>query len=331
VTALLKVFRSGHQTSDSIYQWLLELRSQALTPESGFAVSTVFRAKLGDRDDFYFAGVNAESCDHRLSTHGEEGAIAAAMTGLGRHAELVEGWVMGAPANIKPNDISPFTGSFASCCGKCRQQLAGLAAPQMPIHEMALNGQSQTVTLGESLPRPFSFRNFSAPVATNTVTSPAPEPTHIAERLIRQRPQDTHAISQWLRELDSVDEASKISQSIVLRLDNGAYVAGVKVEEAAFVSISAAQAAVAITLAEFGPCHVEEAWVFTKGRDGKELQPRQYGTLPLSGLQTLLQVATSPDIPLHYIAVDGHAIDATLLGAALLAPSSARPLQTYTT
>lgn len=326
----LNVFRSGHLSPAEVFQWLLDLRGHPNNPESGFDVTTVFRARIGKRDDFYFAGVNVENADHRLSTHGEEGAIAAAVTGLGKEAELVEGWVMGAPRGLKPTDNNPFVHNFASCCGKCRQQLAGLASPDMPVYEFALSGQSQAVRLGDTLPRLFSFRNFIAEaIPAADALALAPTPAQVAHRVMRAGPQTLTQIAQWLRDLDSIDHASKISQSAVLRLDNGAYVAGTKVEEAAFVSISAPQAAVAIAHAQFGPCKVKEAWVFTKGRDGKELQPGQFGTLPMSGLQTLLQVATSPDIPLHYIAADGHVIDTTLMGAARLAPTSARPLQNY--
>ena len=96
-------------------------------------------------------------------------------------------------------------------------------------------------------------------------------------------------ILDWLQNLQPVDYISKKPQALVLRLDNGAYVAGVRVEEAAFISINAAQAAASIAISEFGPgIRIEEAWA-----RGEALLP--------SALQTLRQFSkTGGDVPLSF-------------------------------
>ena len=138
----MKVFRKSHTplTQEDITQWLREMRDTPYVAASGFAVTCVFRAKIGDDDSYYFTGVNVENPDHRLATHGEEGGIAAIATALGKKAEIVEGWVMGAPKDLKVGDDSFLANNCVSCCGKCRQQIAGLAAPSVAIHSISLNG-----------------------------------------------------------------------------------------------------------------------------------------------------------------------------------------------
>lgn len=260
----------------------MELRANAYIPESGFAVAAVFRARAAGEEDYYFAGVNVENADHRLSTHGEEGAIAALVTALGPSAEIAEGWVLGA---VREN---PSPEALASCCGKCRQQIAGLAPPAVKIHYLSPGGVARaTTTVGDFLPGLFSFRDYIAGFAQRP-SAAVPPTAAVAERLIRKAPLGADDIKSWLGSLESVDHASHVPQVAVLRLANGYYVAGVKVEEAAFNDISAMQAALAIASAAFGPIRAEEVWVRTKGK------------LPLSSQQSL--AAFSADgVTIHYI------------------------------
>ena len=322
----MKIFRKGNLSEKEIHQWLLDLRGNPHVPESGFDVSAVFRVRAGGQDDLYFAGVNAENIDHRLSSHGEEGVISAMVTALGKKAELVEGWVMGAPRGVKPGDATPFADMKASCCGKCRQQVAGFAAEDVKVHSFSLNGDKSTTTVGAFLPDLFSFRQYIPEILEKKAGDAAANeiPTDIESLLIRKGPLKEAEIEAWLRDLESVDYASNVSQSVVVKLDNGYYVAGTKVEEAAFVSINAAMAAAAISASEFGGgAKIEEAWVYTKGRAGKELPKNAYGTLPLSAVQTLAEFSGGRDIPLYYLG-DQSSLDTTLFKAARLAPVSQR-------
>jgi cytidine deaminase len=251
----MKIFRKGKLSKAEIIQWLREIRANAYIPESGYAVAAVFRARVAGVDDYYFAGVNVENAEHRLSTHGEEGAIAAMVTGLGKRAEIAEGWVMGAP-----KDAPRTHGSSGSCCGKCRQQIAGFAAADVKIHSVALNGKVTTTTVGKFLPDVFTFREYIKDIG-KAKKSAAPTEAEIRKKLVRTGNLTEGEISAWLKTIESVDYASKKPQALVLQLDNGAYVAGAKVEEAAFNGMSAAQTALAIAVSEFGIRKVKGTWI----------------------------------------------------------------------
>ena len=320
-------FRKGYLSDAEIHQWLLDLRDNPHIPESGFAVSAVFRARCGGDDDYYFAGVNVENMDHRLSTHGEEGSIAGIVTGLGKQAEIVEGWVMGAPANVGAGDKGPAAKSLASCCGKCRQQIAGLAAADAQIHSVSVSGKTSTTAVGAFLPDLFTFRQYILDLATDQRTGKAPAAAAVKKKLVRKGPLTRKEIEGWLKSLESVDYASKVSQSIILKLDNGFYAAGTRVEEAAFVDINAAQAAIAVATSAFGTCTVESAWVYTKGRDEKKLPAGSFGTLPMSALQVLSEFAKSDKMPVHYLGDGGLVVNKTLASAAKIVPISRKPFQ----
>jgi cytidine deaminase len=319
-------FRKGNLSPAEITQWLLDLRAHSSTPESGFNVSGVFRAKLGGVEDYYFGGVNVENTDHRLSTHGEEGGMAGILTGLGKHGEIVEGWVMGAPRDVTPHDGSHFAAAFISCCGKCRQQIAGIAGDAVKIHSVSINGEVQSTTVDEFLPDKFSFRQFIPEISvTANSTVSAPSAAEVESRLMRATPQTAGQIRDWLQSLESIDYVTKISQSAVVRLDNDCYVAGTRMEEAAFQSMNAAQAALAVATTEFGARLVQEVWVYTRGRDDKALPPDAYGTLPLSALQIFFQFAANKAIPVHFLNDSLQPLTMSLLQAAEVAPTSRQP------
>lgn len=315
----MNIMKDKQLSETDILNWLKALRANAYVPESSFAVSAVFRVRRHDTDDYYFAGVNAENIDHRLSTHAEEGCIAAMVTALGPQAEIMEVWVMGAPKGAQNTNTLP------SCCGKCRQQIAGFAAPDVKVHYLAQDGRSVTTTVGEFLPQVFTFRDYMPDMARAQKASPDLAGKDIKERLIREHHMPEKEIFHWLKSLESLDPVSKTSQSIVIKLDNGAYVAGTKIEEAAFISINAAQCAVAVAVSEFGLRKIQEAWVYTKGRDEKTIPQGSISGLTLSALQTLLQCAASDKIPIRFLAGDHSVTDMTLSEAAKLAPTSSHP------
>lgn len=188
----MKLFRKSATplTQQDITQWLREMRGNPYVTASGFDVTAVFRAKVGDDDTYYFAGVNVENPHHRLSTHGEEGCISAIATALGKNAEIVEGWVMGAPTNLKAGDDHALANNCVSCCGKCRQQIASLANPAVQIHSVSLNGAIKTTTVGDFLPDAFTYKQFMTEVGGNSANnSPFSTPTaeQVESRLIRAR------------------------------------------------------------------------------------------------------------------------------------------------
>ena len=79
--------------NEEILQWLRQMRNYSHCPISNFAVSCVLKAKLGEKT-YYFAGGNVENQEHELSICAEASAISAMTTALGKHAEIVELWVM---------------------------------------------------------------------------------------------------------------------------------------------------------------------------------------------------------------------------------------------
>lgn len=326
----MKIVRKGSLSEADIKDWLVALRGNPYVPESGFDVTAVFRARIGGTDDYYFAGVNVENIDHRLSTHGEEGAISAMVTALGPSAEIVEGWVMGAPRALKAGDDAPLAKLLASCCGKCRQQIAGFAGADVKIHSLSLAGTSKTTTVGAFLPDPFTFRDFMPEGTARNGAGKTPSLEEAEKRILRKGPLSDAEVVAWLRELSSLDTASGISQSVVVKLGNGFCVAGVKIEEAAFVSINAVQGALASANAAFGHQSVGEVLVYTKDRGAGKIPQGSFGTLTLSALQSLWQVSESFEVPVKIVQADGGMTEMTWAEACAKAPTSARPFSERT-
>lgn len=270
----MKLFRKADKplSHQEIVAWLRALRGSPYNPASGFDVTAVFRVKYNDCDTYYFAGVNIEYPHLRLGTHAEEGCIAAMATAFGKKAEIVEGFLMGAPHNLKPGEDHFLANNNVACCGKCRQQIVGLVAnPDVVIHSFTLNGAHKQMTVGEFLPNAFSYKDFD-PDAISAMKQPgkALDETAIRSKLIRENTQlADNEVFAWLKDLESLDYSTKTSQAVVLQLKNGNYVAGVKIEEAAYVSIDPIQSAIAIAHAHFPRVEVEKIWSYTYDRNLK--------------------------------------------------------------
>lgn len=317
----LKIFRKADNlTQDEIHDWLVSLRGNPYVPGSGFDVTSVMKAKIGG-ESFYFAGVNAENIDQRLSTHGEEGAIAAMVTALGKYAEITEGWVLAAPRGMKPESDDPLADGACPCCGNCRQRIAGFADADVEIHSLSLSKKnSNSLSVKELLPLSFSFRDFAPELIAGdqrVKTLLVPDIKTFEQNLVRQgKDLSVKDMFNWLSSLEGADFASKISHSVVVRLDNGAYVAGVNVEDAAYTGTNAVQSAMAIATAEFGSCAVTDVWSFAKGRDEKVLPNNGIVPLPLSALQTLNEFAVGPNVPLTMFTAGGEEFSIVLRDAA---------------
>lgn len=319
-------------TEAELTEWLRALRAHAHVPASGYAVASIFRVEHRGAI-YYIGGVNVENIDHRLSTHGEEGVLAAMVTALGPDAQITRGWLMGAPQRLKEPGGDTLGDTCGSCCGKCRQQLAAFADPAVPVTGFALNGgRSVTHTIGEMLPDMFTDRTFR--LATEQVHETAPPRTlaQARHRLIRECPPDQALdkaeLTAWLRELQSVDTYSAVSQAVIVRLSNGAYVAGTKIEDAAFISIDPMQSAMAVATGEFGPVEVKEVWCFGTKRDAAakgRIPENCVVPLTLSAIQILSEFHRNPRLPIHYMDEQGRFTDTRVDQAMQMAPSFQRP------
>ena len=280
-------------------------------------MTAVFRARLGEADCFYFAGVNVENPDHRVSTHGEEGAIAAMVVALGKEARIVEGWVMGAPRGLAMGTDNPLGDVEVSCCGKCRQQIANFADEDVadPL------GRAERIDVdhddGPLSPRPVHLPPVPArgragrgdTIATpdrradRAATGPRPPGADIRRNL-------RLAASRWSRPTPRA--APPTPSSCGWR--TAPLVAGVKIEEAAFQDVNAIQCAAAIANAAFGRITVAEDVVVL--RTATRQKPDDTFVTPhLSALQTLLEFAQSPEMPIHLFNKAGEQRDLTLAEA----------------
>ena len=273
----MKIFRKGPQAAGAIRAWLQDMRTLSFAPESHYAVAAVLRAGLGDEGDYYFAGVNVENKEHRLSLHAEENAIAAMVAGLGPHADIRETWLMAGPQDARAAVFGE-----ASYCGKCRQQISGFCRnADVPMHTVGADGSVRSSSIGSFLPGAFVLDK------RNTAPEQAPDEKTVQARL------------QGKSGLRSAEKFSRQPQTVTLQLSNGASVGGARMEDAAFLSINAAQAAVGIAVAEYGQCEIESIALHGD-------------SLTLAAVQMLLPFAKNADIPVHHAGGDGAARVTTL-------------------
>ena|SRR5215510_491022 len=121
---------------------MLDLARQALVnahaPYSRFRVGACVRTASGR----LHAGCNVENSSYPV-TQCAEGTAIGVMVAAGDR-EIVEVLV----ATEGPELCPP--------CGRCRQQLAEFARPDVPVHLAGPEGVRRTVTLGDLLPLAFS-------------------------------------------------------------------------------------------------------------------------------------------------------------------------------
>ena len=119
------------------------VRENAYAPYSRFKVGAALRAEGGR----VHLGVNVENAAYPEGNCAETSAIAALVARGGSRIEEVA--VM-ADADL----ITP--------CGGCRQRLAELAGPDVPVHLCGPEGIRRTVKLGELLPLGFGAGDLPA-------------------------------------------------------------------------------------------------------------------------------------------------------------------------
>jgi homotetrameric cytidine deaminase len=110
---------------------------RAYAPYSHFAVG----AALRDESGRLHAGANVENAAFPVGNCAEASAMGALVTGGGHR--ILEAAVMADAPLITP-------------CGGCRQRLAELGGPDLPVHLCGPEGIRRTVTLGDLLPLGFA-------------------------------------------------------------------------------------------------------------------------------------------------------------------------------
>ncbi|MCH2546108.1 MAG: hypothetical protein MK052_00655 [Alphaproteobacteria bacterium] len=295
---IIPVLRKADTLSDEqVFTWMKQLRGHPFVTQSGFDVTSVFKVKA-DEGMFYVAGVNVENSDLTTGTCGEEGAIATAICAFGQKIDILEGWVMGAPKGAKTSDIACYP------CGECRQRIAQYTGPDAPIHVMALNGKKlDTKTRSQLLPHAFSFRDLEHNGAAATVSPPAAM-ENVASRLYRkhEKPLTEKEIFEWLQGLRGDVRVSDYNEMAIWRLDDGSYVAGVKVENAAYPSSTNVMSATAALMnAHYGNKKVEEVWAhgFYNATDKQAKLADKHHVSTGAGLQVLKQFAANDGIKVH--------------------------------
>lgn len=288
--------------SEDIVSWLRALRAHASAPYSGYKVSGVVEVRYGS-DYLYFAGVNVENAEALLGTHGEEGAVAVMVTALGKAARAGSVWVMGA-ADLPPEKQKE--ARAGSCCGRCRQRLAGFADAGTPVHSVTPGGAFTTRTIAELLPDSFSFANLpgGGAGADKGQVEAGLSAEQIKARLVREAPQTESEIFEWLNSLYPEDGASGIAQAAIIRLENGIYAAGVRIEDAAYTGINAVQTALATATTGYGRQKISAVWFLTKAQDKKILPHNAAQPLPLSAAQ----LWGGRNIPVTSFAADGSVV-----------------------
>ena len=116
-----------------------QVREQAYVPYSGFQVGAAILTDTGN----IYVGCNVENAAYPEGTCAEAGAIAAMIAGGDR--VIAEAYVIAD----SPSPVPP--------CGGCRQKLAEFAASSVPVTMATIDGQVETVTVGDLLPGAFTL------------------------------------------------------------------------------------------------------------------------------------------------------------------------------
>ena len=125
------------QTLDQMLEAAGRALANAHAPYSRFRVGACLRAESGR----LHAGCNVENSAYPVGQCAEATAIGAMVAAGDRR--IVEVLVVSEGSEL------------CSPCGRCRQQLAEFARPDVPVHLAGPTGVRRTVTLGELLPLAF--------------------------------------------------------------------------------------------------------------------------------------------------------------------------------
>lgn len=124
---------------EKLHKAALAAAGRSHSPYSQFPVG----AAVCTTDGKIYAGCNIENASYPEGWCAETSAIShMVMDGGGKIAEVA---VLGLKADL------------CTPCGGCRQRLAEFGSPDTKVHLCDRNGVVETVTLGDLLPKSFSF------------------------------------------------------------------------------------------------------------------------------------------------------------------------------
>lgn len=126
----------------NLLEHALDARERAYVPYSSFPVGAALLTENGT----VVTGCNVENASYGLCNCAERTALFRAIAeGQTKFQTLVV-------VADTPNPVSP--------CGACRQVIAELCSPNMPVTLYNLQGSKQTVTVAELLPFAFQKEDF---------------------------------------------------------------------------------------------------------------------------------------------------------------------------
>ncbi|MDA3915254.1 cytidine deaminase [Oleiagrimonas sp.] len=126
---------------EQLMQMARQAREHAYAPYSNFRVGAAVLA----RDGRVFAGCNVENASYGLCNCAERTAFFSAIAAGVRR----DGFVHIAIIGDCEEPISP--------CGACRQVMAELAGPEVPVNLGNLQGKQRQTTIGDLLPDAFEL------------------------------------------------------------------------------------------------------------------------------------------------------------------------------
>ena len=132
---------ASHAALDNLLAKARQAREQAYAPYSHFHVG----AAVLTRNGHTFGGCNVENAAYGLCNCAERTALFSAIANGCRPGDFVALVVIADT----PQPVSP--------CGACRQVMAELCDPTMPVLLANLHGDTQETTVGELLPGSFKL------------------------------------------------------------------------------------------------------------------------------------------------------------------------------
>jgi cytidine deaminase len=238
-------------SQDEIFKWLTDLRQHADTAYSHYHVTSIVEVK-SNAEYFYASGVNIENDSHnRLSMHGEQAALANAITFLGGDAKFSRLWLMAAPADAVPDKDQ----QSGKSCGHCRQIMASLAAPGAEIYTVTLDGRISLPDTYENKFLPDEFKEQDLNLSSTQFSFNA-EAFHVWEKLSAGKELTHDEIEKYLHMLSPHIIAKKFQTSpvtaCIIKCHNGRYAAGVLMQDIAFLTTDAIFSAMSNAVTQFG-------------------------------------------------------------------------------
>ncbi len=135
-------------------------RQNAQAPYSGYQVGAAVRSAGSNR---VYVGCNVERCSYTQTSHAEQTAIDSMVVAEGAGCKIEALAIVSAPKD-KPMTIPPARSAdkfgvddLIAPCGHCRQIIWEncLGDREVPVYEIAPNGEIYKVTIGDLFPLAF--------------------------------------------------------------------------------------------------------------------------------------------------------------------------------